>query len=141
MTRHYFQRYALPTIAAALGMASTGAALAQTGPGKAHAKVSTGAYSVVAEVTAKPGKEQALRAATLPLVGLVRNDPKSLIYYFQEDREKPRHFIFYEVYANQADFEAHNAQPYVQAWFAKLPDLADGGVKTMKMEILNGPGQ
>jgi len=26
--------------------------------------------------------------------------------------------------------------PYVKAWFAKLPELADGGVKAMKMTIL-----
>ena len=26
--------------------------------------------------------------------------------------------------------------PYVQAWFARLPELAEGGVKVMRMEIL-----
>ena len=30
-------------------------------------------------------------------------------------------------------------QAYVKDWFAKLPDLADGGVKVMTMEILAGP--
>ena len=39
-------------------------------------QVPQGAYSVVAEVRAKPGKEAELRAATLPLVALVRSDPK-----------------------------------------------------------------
>ena len=38
-----------------------------------------------------------------------------------------------------SDFEAHNAKPYVQAWFAKLPELAEGGVHTMKMKILTAP--
>ena len=52
----------------------------------------------------------------------------------------PGHFIFYEVFANKADFEAHNAMPYVKAWFAKLPELADGGVNVMRMEILSGAG-
>jgi hypothetical protein len=28
--------------------------------------------------------------------------------------------------------------PYVKAWFAKLPELADSGVKAMRMEILAG---
>jgi quinol monooxygenase YgiN len=97
------------------------------------------AFSVVAEVLAKPGKEAELRAVTLPLVKLVRSDPKNLAYFLQEDRETSGHFIFFEIYANKADFEAHNAQPYVQAWFARLPELADGGVKVMRMEILNSP--
>lgn len=98
--------------------------------------ISNGAYSVVAEVQAKPGKEDALREATLPLVALVRSDPKNLVYFFQEDREKPGHFVFYEVFANVADFEAHNAMPYVKAWFAKLPELAVGGVTVRRMVIL-----
>ncbi|WP_245318390.1 putative quinol monooxygenase [Bradyrhizobium sp. DOA1] len=98
-----------------------------------------GAYSIVAQVRAKPGKEDALRAATLPLIELVRGDPKNLVYFLQEDRTKPGHFIFYEVFASQADFDAHNAMPYVKAWFAKLPELAEGGVEVMRMAILDLP--
>jgi quinol monooxygenase YgiN len=115
--------------------------MAEGGPGKGYAQVPDGALSIVAEVRAKPGKEAELRAVTLPLVRLVRGDPKNLAYFLQENRETPGHFIFYEIFANQADFEAHNAMPYVQEWFAKLPALADGGVKVMRLEILSGPGQ
>ncbi|MEK1871621.1 MAG: antibiotic biosynthesis monooxygenase, partial [Rhizobium altiplani] len=43
-------------------------ALAQEGPGQGYAKIASGAYSVVAEVRAKPGKETELRAITLPLI-------------------------------------------------------------------------
>lgn len=99
-------------------------------------KVPSGAYAVVAEVRAKPGKENELRAGTLPLVAQVRREPNNLLYFLHEDREAPGHFIFYEIFASQADFEAHNATPHVQAWFAKLPELADGGVKVVRMEIL-----
>ncbi|QRM54343.1 putative quinol monooxygenase [Sinorhizobium sp. BG8] len=111
-------------------------ALAQEGPGQGYTKIAGGTYSIVAEVRAKPGKEAELRAITLPLIDLVRGDPANLVYFLQENRESPGHFIFYEIFANEADFEAHNAMPYVQEWFAKLPDLADGGVKVMRMEVL-----
>ena len=114
---------------------------AATGPGKGYAQVPKGAYSVVAEVRAKPGKEAELRAITLPLIGLVRSDPKNIVYFLQEDREAPGHFIFYEVFANQEDFEAHNNMPYVKAWFAKLPELAEGGVKAVRMRILAEPAK
>ena len=93
------------------------------------------AYAVVAEVRAKPGKEDQLRQATLPLVAAVRREPNNLLYFLHEDREAPGHFVFYEIFASQADFEAHNATPHVQSWFAKLPELADGGVKVARMEI------
>src|SRR5205809_462349 len=72
-------------------------------------KLPSGAYAVVAEIHAKPGKENELRAATLPLVAKVRHEPNNLLYFLHEDREAPGHFIFYEIFASQADFEAHNA--------------------------------
>jgi quinol monooxygenase YgiN len=99
--------------------------------------VPAGAYAVVAHIRAQAGKEAALREATLPLIEQVRADPSNLIYFLHEDREAPGHFIFYEVYASQRDFEAHNATPYVQAWFACLPELASGGIELMRLEVLS----
>ena len=115
----------LATMMVAIVMAAPDA-LAEVGPGGFYAGIPDGASSVVAEIHAKAGKEAELRAATLPLIGLVRGDPKNLVYFLQEDRQTPGHFVFYEVFASEADFEAHNAKPYVKAWFAKLPDLAEG---------------
>jgi quinol monooxygenase YgiN len=125
---------ALGSIAVAFG--ATASLAAQERPGRGDSEIAGGAYAVVAEVKARRGKEAELRAATLPLVALVRSDPKNLVYFLSEDREVPGRFIFFEIFANQADFEAHNAMPYVKAWFAKLPELAEGGVKVMRMEIL-----
>src|SRR5262245_7494371 len=85
-------------------------------------KVNSGAYAVVAEVRAKKGKESELREATLPLVAAVRHEPDNLLYFLHEDRETPGHFIFYEVFASKAGFDAHNATPHVQAWFGKLAE-------------------
>lgn len=96
----------------------------------------SGVYAVVAEVRAKTGKEDALRAITLPLVAQVRAEPNNLLYFLHEDHQAPGHFIFYEIFATQADFEAHNATPHVQAWFAQLPALAEGDVKVIRMGIL-----
>ena len=104
--------------------------------GLRYDEIPDGAYAVVAEVRAKPGKEDKLREATLPLVAQVRSEPNNLLYFLHEDREAPGHFVFYEIFATRADFEAHNATPHVQAWFARLPELADGGVKVVRMEVL-----
>ena len=108
--------------------------LGQAGPRRGYAKIPKGAYSIIAEIHAKPGREN-LRAATLSLIHLVRSDPKNLVHFFQEDRENPGRFVFYEVFATKEDFEAHNNMSYVKEWFAKLPELAEGGVKTTRMEI------
>ena len=101
-----------------------------------YAKLPAGAYAVVADIRAKPGKEDELRAATLPLVADVRSEPNNLLYFLHEDREAPGHFIFYEIFATKADFEAHNETPHVKAWFNKLPELADGEVTVVRMGIL-----
>jgi len=109
-------------------------------PAARYGAIPAGAYAVVAEVRAKPGKEDALRAITLPLVRQVRAEPNNLVYFLHEDRQTPGRFVFYEIFATQADFEAHNATPHVQAWFARLPELADGGVQVTRMEVLNNQG-
>jgi quinol monooxygenase YgiN len=106
------------------------------GTGIRYDEIPDGAYSVVAEVRAKRGKERELREATLTLVAQVRAEPNNILYFLHEDREAPGHFVFYEIFASQSDFEAHNATRHVQAWFARLPELADGGVKVVRMEIL-----
>jgi quinol monooxygenase YgiN len=133
------QRAVLAGFVALACLAGADPALAQAGPRQGDNRIPEGAYSIVAQVRAKPGKENELRAATLPLIAKVRGEPNNLVYFLQEDREAPGHFIFYEIFASQADFEAHNATPHVQEWFAKLPELADGGVKVMRMGILAGP--
>jgi quinol monooxygenase YgiN len=98
------------------------------------------AFAVVAEIRAKPGRENELRQVTLPLVAAVRREPNNLLYFLHEDRESPGHFVFYEIFANRADFDAHNATPHVQAWFARLPELAVGDVKVVRMDVLgNAP--
>ena len=102
----------------------------------AYSALPAGAFAVVAEIRAKPGKERELREATLPLVAAVRAEPNNLLYFLHEDRESPGRFVFYEIFASRADFDAHNATPHVQAWFARLPELASGGVTVVRMEIL-----
>jgi quinol monooxygenase YgiN len=130
-------RYAISILAMLIAVvAGETPAVAQTTAGLRYDDIPAGAYAVVAEVRAKPGKERELREATLPLVTQVRREPNNLLYFLHEDRQTPGHFIFYEIFASQADFDAHNATPHVQAWFAKLPDLAEGGVKVLRMQIL-----
>lgn len=126
------RRGLLAGIALAAGIA---AAPATASDQSAYAQIPPGSYSIVAEVRAKPGREAELRSATLPLVALVRGDPKNLVYFLQENRAAPGHFVFYEIFADEADFEAHNAMPYVKAWLARLPELAEGGVTVTRLEV------
>src|SRR5262249_24096965 len=105
MRRPIVSRATLAAATALAVIATIPPAVAQEHKGVRYADIPEGAWSVVAEIRAKPGKEAALREATLPLIALVRSDPKNLVYFLQEDRDQPGHFVFYEVFATQADFE------------------------------------
>jgi hypothetical protein len=90
--QNIFKTLMLATVAAAVPIAP---ASAQEATGIRYARIPERAYSIIAEIRAKPGKEAELRAATLPLVAQVRSDPKNLVYFLQEDRAAPEHFILY----------------------------------------------
>ncbi|WP_395397734.1 hypothetical protein WBP07_24640 [Novosphingobium sp. BL-8A] len=47
--------------------------------------------------------------------------------------------MHYEIFATVEDFEACNAMPYVRDWFAKLPELVEGGVKVTRMAVAAKP--
>lgn len=126
----------MAVLAGGMSLASAAPAMARDPAGAPYKDMPAGAYAVVAEVRAKSGQENALREATLPLVAKVRQEPNNLLYFLQESRETPGHFIFYEIFASEADFDAHNQTSHVQAWFSKLPELAEGGVKVTRMRIL-----
>ena len=91
-------------------------AMAQDSAVIRYAEVPAGAYAVVAQVRAKPGREAELREITLPLVALVRGDPKNLVYFLQENREAPGHFIFYEIFANKEDFDGAHKTSCLMSW-------------------------
>ncbi|MFV3128921.1 putative quinol monooxygenase [Niveispirillum sp. KHB5.9] len=123
-----------------IGALLTAALLVGTAPAiadvVAYPKIPDGAYAVVARISAKPGKEAALREASRQLIPAVRAEPNNLAYFLHESREEPGRFTFYEIFATQADFEAHVATKHVQDWFAKLPELADGTVQVTPLNIL-----
>lgn len=131
----------LSAAVAAFALAGCGAhAKAHKEANLRYGKIPDTAYAVVADVVAKPGKEAELRKATLPLVMDVRSEPNNRLYFLHEDRNVPGHFVFYEIFRSKADFEAHNATAHVQRWFSRLPELAEGDVSVVHLQILGNGG-
>jgi len=108
-------------------------AIGQAGPSSGYGKIPRGAYSIIAEVRAKPGKREELHARHSSFLCAVT--PRILTTSFRKTVRVRGHFIFYEVFPTKEDFEAHNNMPYVKEWFSKLPKLAEGGVKITRMEV------
>ncbi len=65
------------------------------------------AFVVIARWVARPGEEQAVRAAVEALVEPSRAEPGNLAYEPHSDPSDPRVFLLYERYVDEAAYRAH----------------------------------
>ena len=75
----------------------------------------TDTLGLVVRFHLKPGHEHAfdkLTAKTVPHIQ--EHEPGTLLYMCHNVAGEPLQRVFYELYANRAAFEAHEAQPHVQ---------------------------
>jgi quinol monooxygenase YgiN len=80
--------------------------------------------TVVAEVKAKPGKEEELRATLLELIGPTRREDGCVQYDLHVHASDPGRFVFYENWTSQEALSRHAASAHVKALGEKLMDLA-----------------
>ena len=80
--------------------------------------------TVLAQITARPGREAELRAMLEAQVARVRLDePGTATYAIYTVEDRPGAFFFYEQYVDEAARAAHNTAPYIQADVARLGAL------------------
>ncbi len=72
--------------------------------------------TVVAEMLAKPGKEEQLRKQVLALVEPSRKDPGCIQYDLHQGSDDPRRFVFYENWTSRELLEAHLKTPHLEAF-------------------------
>jgi quinol monooxygenase YgiN len=91
---------------------------------KAKAKGS-GDYYVIAEIVAKPGSADALRALLVPFAEKSRNEPGCKLYTLLEVESEPRRFLTYERWTDEAALQVHMTTPHIKEIVPKLePVLA-----------------
>lgn len=78
---------------------------------------------LIAICKARPNLEDATRDVLLPTVPWALAKPGCLEYVLHLDRDKPGHFVFYEVWADQAALDAHWASPEFKGLVEKLDGL------------------
>ena len=79
--------------------------------------------TVVAEMTAKPGKEAELRAALLALIEPTRKEPGCVQYDLHEATDAPGQFVFYENWTSREALDVHLATPHLVHLGEILPAL------------------
>ena len=89
------------------------------------------ALTVVATLCAASGKADALAALLTEQAGVIRRtEPGCLVYRVHRSVADPNAFLFYEIYADDAAFEAHRASPHLAQYRKRREDegLLDGTV-------------
>jgi quinol monooxygenase YgiN len=82
--------------------------------------------TVVAEVQAKPGKEDALKAALLELIGPTRREDGCVQYDLHVHTSAPGRFVFYENWTSAEALARHAGSAHLKVLGEKLVDLATG---------------
>jgi quinol monooxygenase YgiN len=82
--------------------------------------------TVVAEITAAPGREDALREALLGLIAPTRAEEGCVQYDLHESTETPGQFVFYENWVSREHLERHLASPHLEAVKERFGELLAG---------------
>lgn len=82
--------------------------------------------TVVAKLKAKAGSEKEVEEALKAMIPKVRQEQGTLSYILHRSTQDPTVFVFYEVYRDQAAFDAHGKTPHMAELFGKLRGLLEG---------------
>ena len=81
--------------------------------------------SLFAEFTARPGNEQSVADLVAGLTAQVRAEPGNLVFEPNTLEVEPRRWFVYEVYVDEAAFQAHITAPYGAVFNAALAPLIE----------------
>ena len=74
-------------------------------------------YALFVSLTIKPEMRQMfLEAAENDSICSVRDEPGCLRFDVLQDREDPDRYYFYEIYQDEAAFQAHTQTPHLARW-------------------------
>jgi len=80
---------------------------------------------IVAVLTARPGKLEALRALLDGMLAPSRAEAGNLRYDLWRDQADPNRFVLDELYRDGEAVAAHRASPHFQDYLSKINDLAE----------------
>jgi len=72
--------------------------------------------TILARITAAPGKEDLLRAELSKLVAPTRAEAGCIAYDLHQDNDDPRSFVFYETWQSRDLWQAHMSAPHIAAY-------------------------
>ena len=79
--------------------------------------------TVIAQIKAKPGKENQVRQELLSLVAPSRKDAGCVNYDLHQSPDNPALFLFHENWTSKAHLDAHLQKPDLQAVLGRVGQL------------------
>ncbi len=79
--------------------------------------------TVVAEMLAKPGKEEALKTQLLAMVAETHKEEGCVQYDLHVSTKEPGRFIFYENWTSEETLDRHSKSPHLTAFGKVAPEF------------------
>jgi quinol monooxygenase YgiN len=91
--------------------------------------------TIVAKVTAKSDKIEAVRAELLKMIAPTRREEGCIEYRLHQDNDDPAVFLFYENWQSPACVEQHMNSPHFKEYVAAVGNLIEGKTVNKMTEI------
>lgn len=78
---------------------------------------------LIAQFTARPGKQAAVAALLADLADKVRNEPGNVVFDCYQQSGNTQGFVVYEIYRDQRAFDEHISADYGATFNASLQEL------------------
>jgi len=85
----------------------------------------------------RPEQAEAFAALFHAYVEPSRAEPGCIEYHMLRDQQDPTLFIFYEIWASQADLDRHSNLPHMQAFFARRMDYLERDFEIRQIDMLS----
>ncbi|WP_114286170.1 putative quinol monooxygenase [Candidatus Halocynthiibacter alkanivorans] len=72
--------------------------------------------TILAQITAAPGKEDFVRAELEKLIDITRAEAGCIQYDLHMDNDQPGFFVFYETWENRELWQTHMGAPHLAAY-------------------------
>jgi quinol monooxygenase YgiN len=95
------------------------------------------AKGALVRLVPKPGAEEELLARLIDVAGDVRGEPGNLLTVVMRDPRQPGDVILFEVFADEAAIEAHNAAPHSLAKGPFVHALLDRPMDVQRFETID----
>lgn len=89
--------------------------------------------TILAQITAAPGKEDLVRSELEKLVDITRAEAGCIQYDLHKDNDQPGFFVFYETWENRELWQTHMGAAHLAAYMA----ATDGAVTSFVLNEMS----